>query len=67
MSSPRGVRSGPPEVVTSYCDGVLIQACACVRVCVTERALQTDRGLSSETVAELGQMEYQLLKFFTLL
>lgn len=32
-----------------------------------ERALQTDRGLLSEPVAELGQMEYQLLKFFTLL
>uniref|UniRef100_H3CW20 GRAM domain containing 2A n=1 Tax=Tetraodon nigroviridis TaxID=99883 RepID=H3CW20_TETNG len=32
-----------------------------------ERALQTDRGLSSEPAAELGQMEYQLLKFFTLL
>ncbi|XP_040019890.1 GRAM domain-containing protein 2A isoform X3 [Gasterosteus aculeatus] len=30
-----------------------------------ERALQTDRGLLSEP--ELGQMEYQLLKFFTLL
>lgn len=41
--------------------------CVCVRVCVTERALQTDRGLLSEPVAELGQMEYQLLKFFTLL
>lgn len=38
-----------------------------LRVCVTERALQTDRGLLSEPVAELGQMEYQLLKFFTLL
>ncbi|XP_034382279.1 GRAM domain-containing protein 2A isoform X2 [Cyclopterus lumpus] len=32
-----------------------------------ERALQTDRGLLSEPLAELGQMEYQLLKFFTLL
>ncbi|XP_017269758.1 GRAM domain-containing protein 2A isoform X2 [Kryptolebias marmoratus] len=32
-----------------------------------ERGLQTDRGLLSEPVAELGQMEYQLLKFFTLL
>ncbi|XP_034077245.1 GRAM domain-containing protein 2A isoform X4 [Gymnodraco acuticeps] len=32
-----------------------------------ERALQTDRGLFSEPLAELGQMEYQLLKFFTLL
>ncbi|KAF7667929.1 hypothetical protein LDENG_00041620 [Lucifuga dentata] len=32
-----------------------------------ERVLQTDRGLLSEPVAELGQMEYQLLKFFTLL
>ncbi|XP_018538989.1 GRAM domain-containing protein 2A isoform X1 [Lates calcarifer] len=32
-----------------------------------ERALQTDRGLLSDPVAELGQMEYQLLKFFTLL
>ncbi|XP_061616960.1 GRAM domain-containing protein 2A isoform X5 [Phyllopteryx taeniolatus] len=32
-----------------------------------ERALQTDRGLLSEPVAELGHMEYQLLKFFTLL
>nr|XP_043886503.1 GRAM domain-containing protein 2A isoform X4 [Solea senegalensis]XP_043886504.1 GRAM domain-containing protein 2A isoform X5 [Solea senegalensis] len=32
-----------------------------------ERALQTDRGLLSEPVVELGQMEYQLLKFFTLL
>ncbi|XP_077419082.1 GRAM domain-containing protein 2A isoform X3 [Vanacampus margaritifer] len=32
-----------------------------------ERALQTDRGLLSEPVSELGQMEYQLLKFFTLL
>lgn len=32
-----------------------------------ERALQTDRGLLSEPVAELSQMEYQLLKFFTLL
>ena len=41
--------------------------CVCVCVCVTERALQTDTGLLSEPVAELGQMEYQLLKFFTLL
>ncbi|KAM9825042.1 GRAM domain-containing protein 2A isoform 6-T7 [Syngnathus typhle] len=32
-----------------------------------EGALETDRGLLSEPVAELGQMEYQLLKFFTLL
>ncbi|XP_078140047.1 GRAM domain-containing protein 2A [Centroberyx gerrardi] len=32
-----------------------------------ERVLQTERGLLSEPVAELGQMEYQLLKFFTLL
>ncbi|XP_072321005.1 GRAM domain-containing protein 2A isoform X5 [Eucyclogobius newberryi] len=32
-----------------------------------ERSPQTDRGLSSEPGAELGQMEYQLLKFFTLL
>ncbi|XP_028294902.1 GRAM domain-containing protein 2A-like isoform X2 [Gouania willdenowi] len=33
-----------------------------------ERVLQTDRGLLlSEPVSELGQMEYQLLKFFTLL
>ncbi|KAJ0056751.1 hypothetical protein NL108_015292, partial [Boleophthalmus pectinirostris] len=32
-----------------------------------ERPLQTDRSLSSEPGAELGQMEYQLLKFFTLL
>ncbi|XP_029702325.1 GRAM domain-containing protein 2A isoform X3 [Takifugu rubripes] len=32
-----------------------------------ERDLQTDRGLLSEPVAELGQMEYQLLRFFTLL
>ncbi|KAF6719043.1 GRAM domain-containing protein 2 [Oryzias melastigma] len=32
-----------------------------------ERGLQTDRSLLSEPVAELGQMEYQLLKFFTLL
>ncbi|XP_061595412.1 GRAM domain-containing protein 2A isoform X3 [Cololabis saira] len=32
-----------------------------------ERGLQTDRGLLSEPVTELGQMEYQLLKFFTLL
>uniref|UniRef100_A0A8C6U9E1 GRAM domain containing 2Aa n=1 Tax=Neogobius melanostomus TaxID=47308 RepID=A0A8C6U9E1_9GOBI len=32
-----------------------------------ERSLQTDRGLLSEPGAELGQMEYQLLKFFTLL
>ncbi|XP_076012444.1 GRAM domain-containing protein 2A [Genypterus blacodes] len=32
-----------------------------------ERALQTERGLLSEPAAELGQMEYQLLKFFTLL
>ncbi|KAM4597464.1 GRAM domain-containing protein 2A isoform 3-T3 [Fundulus diaphanus] len=32
-----------------------------------DRGLQTDRGLLSEPVAELGQMEYQLLKFFTLL
>ncbi|XP_008335290.1 GRAM domain-containing protein 2A [Cynoglossus semilaevis] len=33
-----------------------------------ERALQTDRGLLSEPgAAELGQMEYQLLRFFTLL
>ncbi|XP_060924569.1 GRAM domain-containing protein 2A [Limanda limanda] len=32
-----------------------------------ERVLQTDRGLLSEPMAELGQMEYQLLKFFTLL
>ncbi|XP_056135216.1 GRAM domain-containing protein 2A [Lampris incognitus] len=32
-----------------------------------ERALQTERGLLSKQVAELGQMEYQLLKFFTLL
>ncbi|XP_013857028.1 GRAM domain-containing protein 2 [Austrofundulus limnaeus] len=32
-----------------------------------ERGLQTDRGLLSEPVAELGQMEYQLLKVFTLL
>ncbi|KAM7014831.1 GRAM domain-containing protein 2A isoform 1-T1 [Tautogolabrus adspersus] len=32
-----------------------------------ERSLQTDRGLLSEPVTELGQMEYQLLKFFTLL
>ncbi|XP_034737093.1 GRAM domain-containing protein 2A isoform X1 [Etheostoma cragini] len=32
-----------------------------------ERALQTDRGLLAEPLAELGQMEYQLLKFFTLL
>uniref|UniRef100_A0A096MG26 GRAM domain containing 2A n=1 Tax=Poecilia formosa TaxID=48698 RepID=A0A096MG26_POEFO len=34
---------------------------------LSERGLQTDRGLLSEPVAELGQMEYQLLKFFTLL
>lgn len=39
----------------------------CLFVCTTERALQTDRGLLSEPVPELGQMEYQLLKFFTLL
>ncbi|KAK7912368.1 hypothetical protein WMY93_012579 [Mugilogobius chulae] len=32
-----------------------------------ERSPQTDRGLLSESGAELGQMEYQLLKFFTLL
>ncbi|XP_029936791.1 GRAM domain-containing protein 2A isoform X3 [Myripristis murdjan] len=32
-----------------------------------ERTLQKERGLLLEPVAELGQMEYQLLKFFTLL
>ncbi|KAA8595952.1 hypothetical protein FQN60_011243 [Etheostoma spectabile] len=34
---------------------------------LSARALQTDRGLLAEPLAELGQMEYQLLKFFTLL
>lgn len=39
--------------------------CVCL---FSERALQTDRGLLSEPgAAELGQMEYQLLRFFTLL
>ncbi|KAG7283771.1 hypothetical protein CRUP_034395 [Coryphaenoides rupestris] len=32
-----------------------------------EGTLQTDRGLLSEPTGELGQIEYQLLKFFTLL
>ncbi|KAM9817619.1 GRAM domain-containing protein 2A-like [Neosynchiropus ocellatus] len=32
-----------------------------------ERALQTERGLLSEPVADLSQMEYQLLKFCTVL